>query len=127
MRKILRIIITILAIILAITLLLWARGIEPGVIIAGLSLFFASLKANLFGTDEKEEKQERIKKEHSLKREKWNMQEDTFIAKEETIQEKIKLLVSDAERTRNKIREMDSTAFDNNLSEDEILKRLNKL
>ena len=55
------------------------------------------------------------------------MQEDTFIAKEETIQEKIKLLVSDAERTRNKIREMDSTAFDNNLSEDEILKRLNKL
>ena len=127
MQKFIRTILSILAIIIAIILLLWVNGIEPGMIITGLAVFFAALKARLFNQSNKDDRIKKIQSEHVLKRENWKQHEEDYIKHYERLKNRIRMLRLDAENVREEIRKLESSPSASSLTEEEILERLKKI
>lgn len=103
----------------------------PGTLIGGLAVLWAGAKSKIFGTKTSEDKIEKIKTDHSLKREEWQTAKNEYDAKFRLLQTQMQYIDYKSALISEKIGQLDEYQKKKiqeiqNANSDEVLNMLNE-
>jgi hypothetical protein len=103
----------------------------PGTLIGGLAVLWAGVKSKIFGTKTSEEKIDKIKTDHNLKREEWQTAKNEYDAKFRLLQSQMQYIDYKSALISEKISHLDDYQKKKiqeieNANSDQLLEMLNQ-
>ena len=103
----------------------------PGTLVGGLAVLWAGAKSKIFGTKTSEDKIDKIKTDHSLKREEWQTAKNEYDAKFRLLQTQMQYIDYKSALISEKIGQLDEYQKKKiqeiqNANSDEVLNKLNE-
>ena len=111
MNKIIKWIIILSVVIGFGALLIWKDKIEPGSVIAGLTVIIAVIKSKLFGYETLKEKISEIESSHQLKRDEWEKEKLEYDNKLELMKIKMDSIDNKTETLKEKLEKTNQPDF----------------
>jgi hypothetical protein len=115
-----------------IALFVFSDKVSLGPIIAGIAGLFATIKSRLIHAEPLSERVEAIESEHGIKRQEWNQVKEEYDSKFKAIKARMDYLDYRSAKISDQIGDLDEAErkaieANNDLTDDEILERLNNL
>lgn len=132
MSKTVKYILLALVVLSVVALFVFNDNVSVGAIIAGVTAVFAAVKSRLIHNEPLSERIATIEGEHSIKRDEWNRTKDEYDSKFRAMKARMDYLDYKSKLISEQINDLDVAEQkvleqNENLTDDEILERLNNL